>query len=112
MTDLCNSHMFCCHTSTFYNGIQSTKPRKHIFLMPEADRKRSIELQLDYLNDFEDSYRLRRVTICDDKPLGILIEQVLFKGDKKKILTVITKVKGHNHLHPTGLRPNDIILPP
>ena len=76
----------------------STQPMKSVFLIPEADRrKRSIVFELDYVNDFKDSYRVRRVTICDDKPLGILIEQVSFNGDKKKILTMITRVKGNNN---------------
>ena len=69
-------------------------------------------MHLDYLNELEVLFRLRRVTICDNKPLGIVVEQVLFNGDKKKSLTMITSVKGNNSWHPSGLRPNDILLPP
>ena len=86
---------------------------KSVFLLPEGDRrKRGILFQLGYVNGFKNSHRLRRITICDEKPLGILIEQVMFQGDLKKFLTVVTKVKGLNSLNPTGLRPDDILLPP
>ena len=85
---------------------------KSVFLLPEGDRrKRSILFKLGLVNGFKDTHRLRCITICDEKPIGIVIEQVLFQGDRKQILTVVTKVKGTG-VNSVGLRPNDIILPP